>query len=88
MNRLVLRLAATALCAYSVADVPHVRGGLLHADFNGPGTAVTFLSVTLAYVILRLGVAREIIGFLNVTDTYIHTYILFPRCDAELVASR
>ena len=40
------------------------------------GTAVTFLSVTLAHVILRLRVAREIIGFLSVTDnTYIHTYI-------------
>ena len=49
------------------------------------GSAVTFLSVTLAHVILRLRVAREIIGFLSVTDTYIHTYIhtykLFPRCD-------
>ena len=53
------------------------------------GTAVTFLSVTLAHVILRLRVAREIIGFLSVTDTYIHIiYKLFPRCDAELVASR
>ena len=54
------------------------------------GTAVTFLSVTLAHVILRLRVAREIIGFLSVTDTYIHshTYKLFPRFDAELVASR
>ena len=41
-------------------------------DFNG---RVTFLSVTLAHVILRLRVAREIIGFLSVTDTYIHTYI-------------
>ena len=39
------------------------------------GSAVTFLSVTLAHVILRLRVAREIIGFLSVTDTYIHTYI-------------
>ena len=39
------------------------------------GTAVTFLSVTLAHVILRLRVAREIIGFLSVTDTYIHIYI-------------
>ena len=38
------------------------------------GTAVTFLSVTLAHVILRLRVAREIIGFLSVTDT-VHTYI-------------
>ena len=37
------------------------------------GTAVTFLSVTLAHVILRLVVAREIIGFLSVTDTYIQT---------------
>ena len=37
------------------------------------GTAVTFLSVTLAHVILRLRVAREIIGFLSVTDTYIQT---------------
>ena len=56
------------------------------------GAAVTFLNVTLAHVILRLRVAREIIGFLSVTDTcihtYIHTYKLFPRCDAELVASR
>ena len=43
------------------------------------GTAVTFLSVTLAHVILRLRVAREIIGFLSVTDTYIHTYILEIR---------
>ena len=49
---------------------------------------MTFLSVTLAHVILRLHVAREIFGFLSVTDTYIHTYKLFPRCDAELVASR
>ena len=32
-------------------------------------TAVTFLSVTLAHVILRLRVVREIIGFLSVTDT-------------------
>ena len=39
------------------------------------GAAVTFLSVTLSHVILRLHVAREIIGFLSVTDTYIHTYI-------------
>ena len=39
------------------------------------GTAVTFLSVTLAHVILRLRVAREINGFLSVTDTYIHAYI-------------
>ena len=39
------------------------------------GTAVTFLSVTLAHVILRLRVAREIIGFLSVTDTYIIIYI-------------
>ena len=39
------------------------------------GAAVTFLSVTLAHVILRLRVARKIIGFLSVTDTYIHTYI-------------
>ena len=37
------------------------------------GAAVTFLSVTLSHVILRLRVAREIIGFLSVTDTYIHT---------------
>ena len=37
------------------------------------GTAVTFLSVTMAHVILRLRVAREIIGFLSVTDTYIQT---------------
>ena len=36
------------------------------------GTAVTFLSVTMAHVILRLRVAREI-GFLSVTDTYIQT---------------
>ena len=38
--------------------------------------AVTFLSVTLAHVILRLRVAR--IGFLSATDTYIsyiHMYI-------------
>ena len=53
------------------------------------GAAVTFLSVTLAHVILRLHVAREIIGVLSVTDAYIHTYIyiykLFPRFDAELV---
>ena len=52
------------------------------------GAAVTFLSVTLPRVILRLRVAREIIGFLSMTDTYIHTYKLFPRFDAELVASR
>ena len=43
------------------------------------GAAVTFLSVTLAHVILRLRVARKIIGFLSVTDTYIHTYILEIR---------
>ena len=49
------------------------------------GTEMTFLSVTLAHVILRLRVAREIIGFLSVTDTYIYT---FPKYDAELVASR
>ena len=35
------------------------------------GAAVTFLSFTLAHVILRLRVAREIIGYLSVTDTYI-----------------
>ena len=39
------------------------------------GAAVTFLSVKLAHVIIRLRVAREIIGFLSVTDTYVHTYI-------------
>ena len=39
------------------------------------GAAVTFLSVTQTHVILRLRVGREIIGFLSVTDTYIHTYI-------------
>ena len=49
------------------------------------GTAVTFLSVTLAHVKLRLRVALEIIGFLSVMDAYIHTYKLFPRCDAELL---
>ena len=37
------------------------------------GAAVTFLSVTLVHVILRLHVAREIIGFLSVMDTYIQT---------------
>ena len=37
------------------------------------GAAVTFLSVTLTHAILRLRVAREIIGFLSVTDTYIQT---------------
>ena len=42
-------------------------------------TVVTFLSVTLVHVILRLHVAREIIGFLSVTVTYIHTYILEIR---------
>ena len=67
-----------------------VQGGLrLLADSAMVGAAVTFLSVTLAHVILRLHEVREIIGFLSVTDTYIqHTYKLFPRCDAELVASR
>ena len=50
------------------------------------GAAVTFLSVKLAHVILRLRVAREIIGYLSVTDTYIHihTYKLFPRFDLTL----
>ena len=52
------------------------------------GAAVTFLSVTLAHVILRLRVAREIIGFLSLTDTYIYTYKLFPRFDAELKSVR
>ena len=39
------------------------------------GAAVTYsyISVTLTHVILRLRVAREIIGFLSVTDTYIQT---------------
>ena len=36
------------------------------------GAAVTFLSVTLAHVILCLRVEREIIGFLSMADTYIH----------------
>ena len=52
-----------------------VQGGLrLLADGDGRLSS-RFLSVTLAHVILRLRVAREIIGFLSVTDTYIHTYI-------------
>ena len=34
------------------------------------GAAVTFLSVTLVYVILRLCVVCEIIGFLSMTDTF------------------
>ena len=37
------------------------------------GAAVTFLSITLACMILRLHIARKIIGFLSVTDTYIQT---------------
>ena len=60
----------------------------LLADDGDGRLSIRFLSVTLAHVILRLRVAREIIGFLSVTDTYIHTYKLFPRCDVELVASR
>ena len=43
------------------------------------GTAVTFLSVTLAHVILRLRVASEIIGFLSVTDTYKQTICEMQR---------
>ena len=35
----------------------------------------TFQSVTIAHVILRWRVESEIIGFLSVTDTYVHTYI-------------
>ena len=51
-----------------------VQGGLrLLADSAMAGAAVIFLGVTVAHVILRLCVAREIIGFLSVTDTYIHT---------------
>ena len=51
------------------------------------GTAVTFLSVTLAHVILRLRVCSARNNWIPKRDGYIHTYILFPRCDAELVAS-
>ena len=33
--------------------------------------------------------SARIVGLLSVTDTYTHhTYKLFPRCDAEFVASR
>ena len=56
------------------------------------GTAVTFLSVTLAHVILRLRARSARNNWIPKRDGYIHTYIhtykLFPRCDAELVASR
>ena len=55
------------------------------------GVAVTFLSITLAHVILRLRIAREIIGFLSVTDTYIHTYkqtISEIRCGISCLALR
>ena len=50
-------------------------GELRSTTWSSPGaaTAVTFLSVTLVHVILRLRVAQEIIGFLSVTDTYIQT---------------
>ena len=51
------------------------------------GAAVTFLSVTLAHVILRLRVAQEIIGFLSVTDTYIQT-ISEIRCRTSCLALR
>ena len=51
------------------------------------GAAVTFLSVTLAYVILRLRVAREKIGFLSVTDTHIQT-ISEIRCRISCLAVR
>ena len=51
----------------------------LHTDCNA-SRAVTFLSVTLADVILRLCVACEIIGFLSVTDTF--DAELLPRAKA------
>ena len=71
MNRLVLGLAATALCAYNVANV----------------APVTFLSVTLVHVILCLRVAREIIGFLSGRNihTYIQT-ISEIRCRISCLA--
>ena len=52
------------------------------------GTAVTFLSVTLAHVILHLLVACEIIGFLSVTDTYIQTISEMRRRMSCLVLRR
>ena len=66
-----------------------VREGLLPADFNGRQSSYIPKSVTLAHVILRLRVAREIIGFLSVTDTYtyIHTNY-FRDATQKLVASR
>ena len=57
------------------------------------GAAVTFLSVTLAYVILHLRVyiASEIIGLLSVSDTHIPTKYfrdsmqnLLPRARANI----
>ena len=87
MNRLVLthRRCAAAVCEYSVVDYScagnptafpsrHRFACSGRASFvsAGTATAVTFLSVTLAHVI----VAQEIIGFLSVTE----------RCDAYVVA--
>ena len=78
------------LCVYSIVDVTHRSCTSPRGLAAMAGVAVTFLSVTLAHVILCLCVARKIVGFLSVTDTYIHIYKLFPRFDAklELVASR
>ena len=66
-----------------------VRGGLrLPADCNGRRSNDISKRYTGARDTTFARVAQEIIGFLSVTDTYIHTYNLFPRGDAELVASR
>ena len=55
------------LCYVSCTSVP-LSIPTSHVLHSGPG-------VTLAHVHVRLHVAREIIAFLSVTDTYIHTYI-------------
>ena len=79
-------------CVRTVSPTSRTTAVQGREDFVSPrtamaGTAVTFLSVTLAHVILRLRVAREIIGFLSVTDTYIQT-ISEIRCRISCLALR
>ena len=93
--------ARAGLIGYTLHKLARTQAGrhcvgcreLYKEDFVYPrtamaGTAVTFLSVTLAHVILRLRVAREIIGFLSVTDTYIHTNYFRDRRRISCLALR
>ena len=84
-NRHVLRLAATVLCAYSVADVPHCsctrRTSSPPADCNGRRSS----DIPKRYAGARdtTTFARSVRNnWIPKRDGYIHTYKLFPRCDA------